>query len=721
VIALRRVVILGALGSAALAAVALAQSRGFVRPAPLRSTDIGDRLRVFAKAGDYKLENQLVTAVVRRKDGWLTEFWQNRARLPTAPQLGTVTDIDGLWQVHPIVFDTRDRSSAPFVAHRVIMLEQAVEAEYTAELGGLTYRARTAFRLATDAPRLELETRFSVDGGQAPSQIGFGDAVKWGNVAYWVEGAGRPRSKLSAPARWIGRRGAGGDLLLESPEPMWIDYEARASGFQPTIHAVYHRGGIKAGTIVSARRAFSYRALPITAARQLPQGMLDVEVTDEARRPLAAKLRFERLGHKDPPFDDDGGLEGAERFAWTGNGQLQRELGPGTYRVLVSSGVERDVASFDVVIVANRTTRREVRLPRVVATPGWVGCDLHLHQAPSVDADISLPARVVSVAAEGVEFAVATDHYVVTDLAPTVRWLRDKGILSTPLTTVVGSEVSTLGNRFGHFNVFPLKTGDNVVYQDTTPGELFRDARRKSPGGVLQVNHPRWEANLGYFTRFGIDDATGAMSVPGYDPRFDTIEVYNGDDAHDLDRVRRVLVDWLHLLGRGQRYAATGSSDSHKLAFLDPGLPRTLVRHGGVADDARDVAAPVPAVLAAIKAGRSIVTSGPILDVAIAGAGPGETARVSGGRATLRVAVRAAPWIDVRRVEVLEGGNGTRIKLWQIARKRAVERLNATLEIPVTQPTFVVITAEGDDSLPNASRPTRPFGFSNPIWIQPVR
>ncbi len=62
---------------------------------------LGGRLRVGAKVGDLALVNRSVTAVVRKSDGWLVDFWKNQPALPTVPQLKLDTAIDGLWQLHP--------------------------------------------------------------------------------------------------------------------------------------------------------------------------------------------------------------------------------------------------------------------------------------------------------------------------------------------------------------------------------------------------------------------------------------------------------------------------------------------------------------------------------------------------------------------------------------------------------------------------------------------
>ena len=694
-----------------------------VAPGLLTRNDIGNKLRVFALPGDYKLENSLVTAVVRKRDGSLTEFWPARPRIPTSDQLGTESDIDGLWQVQPILYTLSDNKPQPITIARVTALADAIETEGVIDIAGVRYRALTHYRLDPRRAVLKITTAFSVDGGGPGGPIGLGDLVKWGNAPYIVEGLSQPRMTYRGPARWIGRRGAAGDLLLRRSdgERLFLDYSARLRGFQGAIHALYHRGAIPAGKPVSVTRELAFETLPTPrAAAPAATAVLQLKVRDEAGAPLAAKARIDREGATEPLFEDDGGLDGADRFGWTGNGELERELAPGRYKLLVTSGIERNAQSFVIDLRAGQRRTLEAKLARAIATPGWISADLHLHQVPSVDADISLPARVISVAAEGVELAVATDHYVVTDLAPTVAYLRERGVLSSKLLTVRGCEVSTVGHRFGHFNVFPLTPERNVVFDNTTPSELFADARRKSPGGLLQVNHPRWDEKLGYFTYVALDENTAEPRRAGWDPNFDLLEVYNGDDAKELKDVKKVFFDWIHLLGRGHRYVATGSSDSHNLAFLDPGLPRTLIRHGAGSSDAADLDAPIDGVLQALKAGRVTVSSGPIIEASINGKGPGETASGVGKRARLEVRVQAAPWIDVAALSVLLGGDAKLIHWVPVPRSGKPLRLQRAFDVPVEGKSFVIVAAEGERPLPNVSRDgTVPFAFTNPIWLEP--
>jgi hypothetical protein len=688
-------------------------------PLPLTQPEIGGRLRVFAGAGDWKLQNPLVTAVIRKRDGWLTEFWRNTLVLPTSDQLDTLTEVDGIWQVMPVV--RIGDKNYPVEATRVAALPHGLEVEGSVTLGNFTFKAVTTHSLHPIEPRIRMKTTFSVVGGVASGPLSLGDEIKWGNVMPYVDAVPKPRLSYKGRVEWVGRRGAGGDLMLRPIEPNFamLDYRASKRGFQGPMTAIYKKG-IRAGESVSFTRDLVFEKIPVPDPTPPSSvGWLSVRVRDEAGRLMPAKIRLDLEGRKDPIFPDDGGLYGSDRFMWTGNGDITRELPTGRYQMLVTGGIERDAFKETIDIKQGETTKIVAHLPRAVATPGWIGADLHLHQAPSVDADISLPARITAIAAEGVEFAVATDHYVTTDLAPTVKWMQEKGALMAKLQTMAGQEVSTTGNRFGHFNVFPLKK-EPIVAHDTTAKKLFASIRQVAPQSILQVNHPRWGAPLGYFTYFRVHDKTGEAKFPGYEPNFDALEVYNGDDAYDFKLIRDVLTDWMHVLGRGYRYTATGSSDSHNLAFLDPGLPRTMIKHGAGNDDATDVDAPASSVIAALKAGRAIVTSGPIIEATIEGKGPGETLKSPGKKPKLRIVVKAAPWIDVRALEVLEGPHTRRLAYVGIPRSKNVVRLDTSIDLKLPEKTFVVVIVQGERGLPNASREgTIPFAFTNPIWIEP--
>ncbi|MEB2312921.1 MAG: CehA/McbA family metallohydrolase [Polyangiaceae bacterium] len=716
----------GALALLAAATAASAPSEpsapGTSAPFPADAALLAGRLRVTGEPGDFAFANPSAVGVVRRSDGWLLDFWPVPPVLPSAPQLGDHTFIDGLWQLHPIV--TTAGAMYNVVAETVRDADGAVEATSTLGLGAGRLEIVTRYALDATAPRIDITTTLRHKDGGRLSAIGVGDAVKWGNVSYYVGGVGRAGENFSGRARWIGRKGAGGDLVLSTRDPMSLKFTTLQHGLAPAIYTTYATGSLGPGESLVVTRSLAYSPIAESPAKpSSATGTLEVTVRDEAGKPLAAKLSLAGLaGTRTPDFGSDGGTDGAGRFVWSGTGRFARALPPGRYSVMATAGIERDAARWTVDIAAGAVARVEGTLPRVIETPGWISGDLHLHQAASVDADIAHAARVLSVAAEGVELAVATDHFTVTDLAPTVRALECKGELASHVLTLRGTELSPVGRRFGHFGYFPLEPGARIGFTDTTPKRMFAEARAANPRGLLTANHPRM-ADLGYFHFYKLDPATGrvpASSSDEYDPSFDAIEIFNGLDQVSVPRIRKVLFDWLHLLGQGRRYTATGNSDSHKLFFLDPGVPRNLIRWGDAASDADDVNADPAAVVAAIRAGRVTVTSGPIIDLEAGGAGPGEAISGRGPRVPVHLRIRAAPWIDVSEVEVLLGGEGRRVRFFAVPPSREVVRLDTTFELTFSGSTFVVVLARGKKPLENVFAPgVYPFAFTNPVWLSP--
>src|SRR5262245_23527933 len=174
-------------------------------------------MRVFGTPGDFKLANPDVTAVIRKRDGWLTDFWRNRAILPSLDQLDTLTEVDSIWQVHPVA--TVGEQQFPFLARRVTALADGVEVDAIANVLGQRYRAVTVYRLHASQPRLHMTTTVSVDGGGKAGPVAFGDLVKWDNATYYVDDVPTPRMSYKGIGRWIGRRGAGGDLVFRATEP----------------------------------------------------------------------------------------------------------------------------------------------------------------------------------------------------------------------------------------------------------------------------------------------------------------------------------------------------------------------------------------------------------------------------------------------------------------------------------------------------------------------
>lgn len=451
-------------------------------------------------------------------------------------------------------------------------------------------------------------------------------------------------------------------------------------------------------------------AAAVTEAALPRAGELHFEVT-EGGNPVPARILVRGVNVPDPNWGDDAYGGAALNVVHAERGVGERPVPPGTYKVMITRGFEYTAFEKEISVVANQTVTVRAPLERVVDTKGWIAADLHLHAMPSMDAPAALVDRVRSLAAAGVEVAVATDHNVVTDYKPAISSLG----LSGAVASIIGDEVTTKDLAFGHFNVFPLAAGSPPLpWRGTLPKTVFAAARASAPYGkdtILQVNHPRM-GGIGYFDVMRLDatDIAGWMRrSPVVDMSFDALEVFNGDHYANIPKVDACLKDWYALLNAGLRVTATGNSDSHKITFHEPGAPRTLV---AVASD--DPAAfDERAFIDAVRAGRVVVSSGPFLRLSVNGKGIGATAPA--GAAEIVVSVDAPPWVDVDRVEILRRGE----LLWSSpvtpGKRPASFRVSETLK----KGDWLIAVARGSKPMTFLYRPdAKPFAFTNPIWIE---
>jgi hypothetical protein len=376
-------------------------------------------------------------------------------------------------------------------------------------------------------------------------------------------------------------------------------------------------------------------------------------------------------------------------------GRFDLSLAAGDYDLVVSHGPEWSLHEARLALTAGSQRVLPVSLERAVQAERFSACDLHVHSAHSDDADVSLATRAASLQAEDVHFAVLTDHNTVTNGA--LERLAAHGIGSLP-----GVEVTTWEPEFGHFNVFPARRAPR--YRHTHEAALLSELRRDSDAFV-QINHPRLERHIGYF----------ALHPPGrHKPLpFDALEVWNGYDLTRPERREALFREWLGLLARGQRIVATGGSDSHHLRLPFVGYPRTYV------DVPRAQARDAKRVLQALRAGRSFVSSGPILALRAAGLVPGDTLSLGPDQThvSVELQVDGPAWMDLSRVE-----------LWLdqqrvLSADLAPEKPRAAplrFELPIAHQHSLVAVVRGERGMRAliGRDSAQPYAFTNPIWIR---
>lgn len=436
--------------------------------------------------------------------------------------------------------------------------------------------------------------------------------------------------------------------------------------------------------------------LATSSASPYIEGNLTLHVEDEAGRPLTARVRV-------APFD---WTERARLGLWNDlsmlapQGRAQTKLVAGHYRVIVTHGTEWTLAELDVRMDLGHTVQRTVRLRRQVWLPGWRAADLHVHTERSDDADAHGGVSVAALQAEGVEIAVSTDHNQI-------------GKLAAGMDSIAGAEITTWQPEVGHFNAFPLSR--MPAWRGTSPQRLF-DEVTQDPHVFVQINHPQLEDHIAYFTLGGFDGEGFARS--DFNLNAHGLEVWNGYDIAQPDRVDALLKLWRAWIARGNRLTATGGSDCHGAPGHHPGYPRTYVQtqHSDQ-------------LAGALQQGRAFVSNGPLLSLSVNQQQAGDTVELTDDHVQATIHVLAPDWMTVERAEIWAGDE----LVWSRAIPRATSfsdaartevvaaplQFTASVRVVVGHARTLHAVARGGSGLDRllGRSGVEPMAFTNPIHL----
>lgn len=381
----------------------------------------------------------------------------------------------------------------------------------------------------------------------------------------------------------------------------------------------------------------------------LAESGVTIEVVDEdSGRPTPARITVLNDAGALQTFSagSNDGLAVRPGLAYTVSGRAELRLPAGEYSVYAGRGFEYSLASAKVRLMVGETEHLVLSIRREVPTDGWVASDTHIHTVThSGHGDATLSERIVTLAAEGVELPIATDHGVYVDYEQMARKLGARQFF----TPVVGSEVTTPA---GHFNIFPV--GPDAQPPDPASPDwsvTFDQIYRTPEVKAVILNHAR---DLHGPTRpFGPElfNAAVGENLEGWPIGFNAMEVINSGATQT--EVMRLFRDWMALLNRGRMIVPVGSSDSHDVGRHFVGQGRTYIR----LEDGNPGALNVDQAVNNFLQGRVRVSYGLLTEITVNDKyGSGELAATPGDEVKVSVRVLGPHWTTADLISLYSNG-----------------------------------------------------------------
>ncbi len=449
---------------------------------------------------------------------------------------------------------------------------------------------------------------------------------------------------------------------------------------------------------------------------------LDVEVTDaDADALIPCRLTLTRPdGTLQPLLAGPAATVVARTgVVYTSGGRVSISVPTGDYHLHAGRGFEWGVEKRSLRLKAGETSEVKIALKREVDTRGWVATDSHIHTLThSGHGDATTAERLFTIAGEGIELAVATDHNHHTDYAPVAAATG----LSAAFTSVIGNEVTT---KHGHFNAFPVAADAPVVDAKMDDWAQLIPAIRAVPDvQVITLNHPR-DLHGGFVPLGGLqfNPQTGRhREAPAMD--IDAIEVITS--AAMQSDIHLLYADWFALLNHGHRFAAIASSDSHDVNRFILGQGRTYV----ATKDDDPVGLDLAEVWRSYHEGRLLLSLGLLTNMKVDDHfGVGDLATGLKDKFKVEITVSGPAWVQADHVELYANG--------LLIREQAVKDdhqsdIKARVTFELAKPAHdvhLVAIATGPGvkaafwEIPRPYQPSsktfvpRVIGSTNPIWI----
>ncbi len=426
-----------------------------------------------------------------------------------------------------------------------------------------------------------------------------------------------------------------------SPDGEWIAYICNEGGL-PQLKLLKSWGGLQ-------------QRVKITSLHwSRPMGKVEVEVIDAATgRPIPARIYSQASDGKPyTPGDSYERVSALNEHLFHTPGRYVSEVPPGPYSVEAARGFEYDPVRQTVQVQAGATQRIRLTLHRVRdwKSRGWYSGSNHVHMNYGGNLH-NTPENIYFMnAAEDADFIgheIANKDNRILDYQ-----YFQPGHMLNPVSTP--DRIMVEGEEYrppfwGHISLFnltdhlisPFTTGyEGTAIESLYPSntDIFQDAKKQ--GAIGAYVHP-WntagdplEHELGGAKGFPVDLALGASSY---------LELWSSAN-------RVVLIPWHHALNLGFRVPVTGGEDSisnlHRTKLVGSVRGYFLLGKGNLS---------WPNYMAALLKGRGFVTNGPLLDLRVNGAMPGDDVKLS-APGTVHVHGLVESIVPLDRLEVMCNG-----------------------------------------------------------------
>ncbi len=433
-----------------------------------------------------------------------------------------------------------------------------------------------------------------------------------------------------------------------------------------------------------------------------PTGTLKLTVKD-ADKPTVARISLREDGGRfhAPVGALHRSLRGRGHFYCDGSAELT--VPAGKYRLAGFRGPEYRVASKEIVVKEGQTHEVTVELERWVhmAKAGWYSGELHIHANYGYGSWYNTPETMrqqcVGEDLNVCNFMVANSDADVVFDRPFFRGGPD------PLST--GENILYWNQEFrstvwGHMTLVNLEQLVEPVFTGfkgtTNPWD--------TPSNSDVADRTHWQKGVVNYTH--VSQAADWSKTP-YAAKAIPIDVALGKiDTLDINNSWAASVPlWYRLLNCGFRVPATAGTDVflNRIGSNLPGGDRVYVHLDGPLT--------YKGWIDGLKAGRSFVTSGPMLTFTVDGKEPGAVLK-TGEKPKMRIKATARSRFPLTKAELVHNG-----KVIATA-KLDEERLSATLDQEVTldRSGWLAFRADGrgtaDTATPNLNAHT------NPVYVE---